>query len=317
MLLYASFLLVGLFLFELFYFRLARKYSIVDVPNNRSSHKGEVIRGGGVLFFTAAITASLKIEDSYGFFYLGLFLISTISFIDDIKPQSSLIRIIVHLLSVLLLLYEVRVFDLPSWYIVPLIIITIGTINAFNFMDGINGMTGLYSLVLFSQLIYINEVVFEFIESEFLVSLCIASLVFLYFNYRKKAVCFAGDVGSVSFAFVSIFFVYKLIISTNNFIWILLFLVYGIDSVFTIIYRIYRKQNIFSPHRTHLYQQLVNEMQHSHRVVSFVYALLQLFFNAILVYTYLNSQYIYVVVFISLYIGLYLYCRHFYVKVPR
>jgi hypothetical protein len=64
-------------------------------------------------------------------------------------------------------------------------------------------------------------------------------------------------------------------ISTDSAVWILLFGVYGIDSVGTIVLRIIRGEKVWMPHRTHFYQYLVNERKWSHVRVSALYAVMQ------------------------------------------
>lgn len=86
---------------------------------------------------------------------------------------------------------------------------------------------------------------------------------------------FCGDVGSVSIAFVILFLIGMLIIRTENFSWIVLLAVYGVDSVLTIIHRLMLHENIGLPHRKHLYQIMANELKIPHVVVSLVYMLVQ------------------------------------------
>jgi UDP-N-acetylmuramyl pentapeptide phosphotransferase/UDP-N-acetylglucosamine-1-phosphate transferase len=118
---------------------------------------------------------------------LGLLAISTISFIDDIVTLSNKIRLSVHFISVVLLLYFTGAFNvMPIWVWPILFILIIGTLNAYNFMDGINGMTGLYSLVGLSSLLYINEKVISFTDENFILYPVLACIVFLFFNFRKK-----------------------------------------------------------------------------------------------------------------------------------
>jgi UDP-N-acetylmuramyl pentapeptide phosphotransferase/UDP-N-acetylglucosamine-1-phosphate transferase len=100
-------------------------------------------------------------------------------------------------------------------------------------------------------------------------------LVFNYFNFRTKARCFAGDVGSISIAFILLFLLGKLIIATNDISYIVLLGVYGVDTVLTIIRRLLLKENIFEAHRKHAYQLLANEIKLPHVWVSTIYASLQ------------------------------------------
>ena len=108
--------------------------------------------------------------------------------------------------------------------------------------------------------------------------------VFCFFNFRKRAKCFAGDVGSVSIAFILLFLIGKLIIQTGDFSWIVLLSVYGVDSVLTIIHRLMLHENIGLPHRKHLYQLMANELKIGHVKVSSFYALLQLVISLGFVY---------------------------------
>ena len=100
-------------------------------------------------------------------------------------------------------------------------------------------------------------------------------MVFYFFSFRKKAKCFAGDVGSVTIVFIILFLIGKLIITTENFSWIILLSVYGVDSVLTIIHRLMLHENIGLPHRKHMYQLMANELKMSHVVVSFIYMVVQ------------------------------------------
>lgn len=114
----------------------------------------------------------------------------------------------------------------------------------------------------------------------------IASLVFLFFNYRKRAKCFAGDIGSIAIAFWIIYLALKLILATNSVIWLLFLAVYGVDAVCTIMHRLYLKQNIFEAHRLHLYQVLSNEYKIQHRLVSLFYAVAQIVLSAVVICLY-------------------------------
>jgi UDP-N-acetylmuramyl pentapeptide phosphotransferase/UDP-N-acetylglucosamine-1-phosphate transferase len=224
------------------------------------------------------------IQNNY-FFFTGITLVSLVSFWDDIQSLSNKIRISIHFLAITLIFYDLDLFNLvPIWGIVIAYIFAIGLINAYNFMDGINGITGLYTLAVMGSLLYVNSNIQWFTDSTFIKYGMIASLVFLFFNYRKKAKCFAGDVGSIAIAFWIIYLVLKLILVTNSLIWLLFLAVYGVDAVCTIIHRLYLKQNIFEAHRLHLYQVLSNEYKIQHRLVSLYYALVQIAVSALVIF---------------------------------
>lgn len=272
-----------LFLTELFYFKIADYYNIIDKPNHRSSHTKLTIRGGGIIFPIALILYSVFTNFQYPYFIGGLFMISIISFLDDIKELSSKIRIMIHLTAVTLMFVQVGLFSMAFYWILLGMIFVIGTINAINFMDGINGITGGYGLVTLATLYYINLNITEFTNSQFLLISILSVLVFNFFNFRTKAKCFAGDVGSVSLAFIIVFFLLQIIIKTQNVTYVLLLLVYGLDAITTIIFRLIRKENIFEAHRSHLYQHLSNEKKMPHLLVASVYMVFQAAFNLVFI----------------------------------
>ena len=142
-------------------------------------------------------------------------------------------------------------------------------------MDGINGITGGYSLVILVSLAYVNAEVISFAEQNFIYTMICSVLVFDFFNFRKRAKCFAGDVGSVSIAFVVLFLIGSLILQTKDFSWLVLLVVYGVDSVLTIVHRLLLHENIGLPHRKHLYQIMANELKIPHVAVALTYMSVQ------------------------------------------
>ena len=272
---YYIIILVLLFLAELFYFRIADKCNIIDKPNERSSHTRITLRGGGIIFYFGVLTYFLTSHFEYPWFMLALTLITFISFVDDIRSTSQVLRLVFHFSAMALMFYQWGLFSLPWWTLFVALIVCTGIINAYNFMDGINGITGGYSLVVLVALAYINEAVVSFVEQDFILTVLCSVFVFNFFNFRKRAKCFAGDVGSVCIAFVLLFFIGKLVIRTEDFSWIILLAVYGVDSVLTIIHRLMLHENIGLPHRKHLYQIMANELKIPHMVVSSVYMLVQ------------------------------------------
>ena len=268
---YYIIILVLLFVAELFYFRVADKFNIIDKPNERSSHSRITLRGGGIIFYFGALAYFLSNHWEYPWFMLALTLITFISFIDDIRSTSQGLRLVFHFTAMALMFYQWGLFSLSWWWIIIALIICTGIINAYNFMDGINGITGGYSLVILGALAYINSEITTFVEPALINTVLCSVLVFCFFNFRKKAKCFAGDVGSVSIAFILLFLIGRLIIKTEDFSWIILLSVYGVDSVLTIIHRLMLHENIGLPHRKHMYQLMANELKIPHVGVSLIY----------------------------------------------
>ena len=271
------FILVTLFLIiiELIYFRVAKRFSIIDKPNARSLHTNITIRGGGIIFLVSALFYFIYSNFQYPLFFLGLTVIALISFLDDIFTLPNRYRFPFQFLAVYSILFEIDFFSNPWWIIIAILVLGVGIINAYNFMDGINGITGGYSTVVISALLFINNYHIKFIENNFLVFVFLGLIVFNYFNFRKKAICFAGDVGSISIAVIIVFLLLKLIIMDENLMYILFLGVYGVDSILTIIHRLILKENIFKAHRFHLFQVLVHTLKIPHLFMSSIYMVIQ------------------------------------------
>ncbi len=301
-------ILVVLFAVELMYFKLADKFNIIDKPNERSSHSTITLRGGGIIFYFGSLAFFFYSDFQYPYFFLGLTAITIISFLDDIFTLSNKIRLLVHLSSVLLMFYEIDLFIFPIWVIPIAVVVAIGTINAYNFMDGINGITVSYSTAVLLLLAYVNTQ-YPFIDPEFIYYVLLSCVVFGFFNFRQKAKCFAGDVGSVAIAFIILFLIAKAMVTTGSLIYILFLVVYGIDAVWTILRRLSKKENIFKAHRSHLYQYLANENKTNKLVVSSVYGLLQLIGGGVVIWVASKSMQVQIIVAIAVLLvgsGLYL-----------
>lgn len=265
---------IFLILILLGYFRLANHFNIIDKPNERSSHTYVTIRGGGIVFPVAALLWFLLFGFNQPWLIFALLLMAAVSLLDDAITLTSKIRILIHFGAVSLLFWQLHVFEFSWVGILVAYLFTIGWINAFNFMDGINGITGFYGLVALGTFAWLNRTV-EFVSQQLVVLLILSVLIFLFFNARKRAKTFAGDVGSVSMAFLLAWFMISLMIHTGRLEYILFFLVYGIDSVVTILFRLMRSENIFEAHRSHLYQFLGNELRWPHVLVAIIYSVLQ------------------------------------------
>jgi len=269
-------ILILLIIAEIVYFRTADRFNIIDKPNQRSSHKSVTLRGGGIIFLFGAWIYAAFFGLGYGWFLLGMTLVGMVSFVDDIHSLPDSLRLVVQFAAMSLMFYQFGILNWHDWWIVlTALIVCVGITNAYNFMDGINGITGGYSLAVLAPLIYLNQSL-NFIDMPFLYVTGLSLLVFCFFNFRKKAKCFAGDVGSITIAFILLFALGKLILQTADFSYIIFLAVYGADSVLTICHRIQLHENLGEAHRKHAYQLMANELKIPHVQVSMLYLLIQL-----------------------------------------
>ena len=248
-------------------------------------------------------------------FIVGLVLIAGVSFWDDVKSLPDSVRLVVQFLSIGLAvwcMFQGAELMALEWYWLMLIgfaalIVFVAATNFINFMDGINGITAGYSLAVLIPLLLLDlssrpngvsgEIsrdfsttlemtnstvemtdVAGFIEPSYLIVAIIGVLVFSIFNFRPKgkAKCFAGDVGSVGIAFIMLFAIGKLIVKTGDPSYLLLLMMYSVDSLLTIGHRIMLHENLGEAHRKHVYQLMCNELKIGHVKVSLFYMFMQL-----------------------------------------
>jgi UDP-N-acetylmuramyl pentapeptide phosphotransferase/UDP-N-acetylglucosamine-1-phosphate transferase len=266
----------------LLYFRIAEHFKIIDKPNERSSHSHATIRGGGIIFLLAALIWFFFYGSGQAWMIAGLTLVALVSFLDDLFNLSGWIRLLAQVLALSLFFFQPGFPVLPLYILIPAYIVALGWINGFNFMDGINGITPFYSLIAIATFLFLNTAI-EFMPVELAVLLIIALVIFSFFNARVHARVFAGDVGSVSMAYLLSVMMIHLIIKTGRFEYVLFFSVYAVDIAFTIFFRLLRRENIFRAHRSHLYQLLSNELGFPHVLVSAIYAMVQGIINVVVI----------------------------------
>ena len=277
--------------FELLYFRIADKCNIIDKPNERSSHSAIVLRGGGIIFmlglwiwaaFTSAGLLNTGLSFGYPWFLAAVTLIAGVSFVDDIRSLPDSVRLVAQFVAMGLMFYQLDMLHWEMWWVVIIaLIVCVGASNVINFMDGINGITGGYALSVLLPLLLINNgsagcdlnAKVAFVPTSLIMTVILADVVFCLFNFRPKgkAKCFAGDVGSISIAFILLFMIGQLIMKTGDVTYLVFLLVYGVDGCLTICHRIMLHENLGEAHRKHAYQLMANELKIGHVKVSLLY----------------------------------------------
>lgn len=262
-------------LLSVIYLKLAERLNIIDNPNKRSSHTEPTIRGGGILFVFAFLMYQIQVEFTEPYLSIAVIMIAIISFIDDIRTLSPRIRFPFQLVAVIMVVHQVEGFSESIWISLGVIIASTAFINFYNFMDGINGITGLYSIAVLTG-IYLVNLKYSVIHHDLIIYQLIALVVFGFYNFRKKARFFAGDIGSISMALMLAYMILTFFYQKPSPIYLLLFVVYGVDSTLTVLYRLVVKENITEAHRHHVYQKLVDQTNLTHLQVSGIYGGIQL-----------------------------------------
>ncbi|MDD5723976.1 MAG: glycosyltransferase family 4 protein [Syntrophales bacterium] len=266
----------------------------MDVPNDRSSHSVPVSKAGGIAIvgtFLAGILAiyifageSMIREPYFIGFVCSALLVAIISFYDDVKGNSFLFRFFIQAIAATVVMVfgmVISEFEFPldgraqlgiSKYVITFLWI-VGLTNAYNFMDGINGLaagTAVIAGLFFGIISFGQGSDLAYIISCVVVA---GTLGFFVFNF-PRARLFMGDVGSTFLGFV---FATLAIIAalydhshTSFFVMPLLLFHFIYDAFFTFLRRLIRGENVFLAHRTHLYQLFVG-LGYSHTKVSIFY----------------------------------------------
>ena len=255
------------------YLRLAQRMGMVAIPVERSSHDTDTLKSAGIIIPISVLIYWVFDREVSGVLLIGILICAAIGFYDDLRGLGVGLRLLAQILaSGLLVYYELP--DLPIYIVCMLVVIAVGSINIYNFMDGINGMLAGYSLVTIVSLLWIDY--HEGLQMSVWLYPALAAIgVFGYFNFRSNARCFAGDVGSLSMGFLVTAVLMIAIYRTSSYSYAMLLSVYYIDGGITIIQRLLRGENILKAHRFHLYEILVNERKYSHLSVAICYLSIQ------------------------------------------
>lgn len=289
------------------YILIAKKMGILDIPNDRSSHSKAVIRGGGILFYIALLLYFFYSGFSGIWFFCGITIIAVLSFMDDLKGLSVGQRLPIQALAVALILFEIYLAGAPVYILIPLLLVGVVALNCYNFIDGINGMLGMYSLVTIAFFWYLNWMV-TLVPTDFFIFVIGSIIVFGYYNFRKKALFFSGDVGSMTMGLLFVYLGTLFTLKLQSPVLLLFFVVYLSDTGFTIVKRKLEGKNIFEPHREHIYERLANQKEIPHLSISMGYALVQALVNLLVLLTFRMSvelQWIILAATTLLFAGLY------------
>jgi len=279
------------------FMKLAHKYGLHDHPNGRSSHRQPTVTGMGIILVLAFIIYLFwQPFELSGLFVLGFFLLTSISFLDDLFFLKHSFRLAVQVLAVSIMVSQLPFQSFQSYgpeaiaLGIAAIIFGVGVLNAYNFMDGINGMLTLHCILVLSSFLYLNETIVDqqgqalhFTNSHFLIAILVPLGIFGAFNIRTRALAFIGDVGSIGIAFIILYLMYNLLLTTGNYAYLLLFSVFGADAGLTVVYKLILRENIFVPHRDFLFKRLVHLRKWPHLTVSFIYFGVQMVINTVVI----------------------------------
>jgi UDP-N-acetylmuramyl pentapeptide phosphotransferase/UDP-N-acetylglucosamine-1-phosphate transferase len=179
---------------------------------------------------------------------------------------------VAYAMGVFMVIFSMGATQNVVWWFLPVIfLLYLGFVNAVNFMDGINGLVPLQGIVTLLGMLLSDRWVDSSTDMLVLLGWLIA---FACFNLRNRSALFLGDAGSIGLGFILFRLVLPKLMS-GDFGVLMFFVVMGVDVVWVLCMRLYRRENIFERHEKHLYQKLVLLKFYSPVAVSVGYAIVQ------------------------------------------
>ena len=310
------------------------RLGVVDKPNVRSSHHRPTVRGGGIAILAAIILGTLLIRTPgvgvvmIPLVGLGLFL-AVLSFWDDLKSLPPLIRFGGHAVAALAALAllgwpQLSIEISPAQSFKPWIGCGIGLMflwlagytNAFNFMDGINGIAaGQAMLTSAASGLLAGMVSGEWTSRPILFSFVIAGAAagFLPHNF-PRARMFMGDVSSAPLGFLLAAVTLWIAQTTGWWLLIPLALLHAnfvLDTAITLLRRIYRGERWYSAHREHFYQRFVRSGKSHTFVTLFEMGHQVIVISLMILYLYAgtSARLALIALVISMWFGFFTYCE--------
>ena len=259
-------------LFIKIYILLARKLKFFSTPHQGGVRQDIIPTSGGISFGLVYLVMILILNLFHELpqvyllsIIIGSSLMLITGFIDDIYSLSSIIRLIIQLIFVILVFFLFGTQNsfqnnIHYFLVFPTIIIgSIWIINTFNFIDGADGLvstnSAIFSFVGGIYLLLTNDLVLA--SSLFILSA--VNIGFLFFNWSPARI-FMGDSGSLLLGSLFVIFTIGSYSQNSNlyWTWLTLLSIFYAETTVTLFVRIWRKENVFSVHHSlHAYQQII------------------------------------------------------------
>ena len=291
--------LISFLFFLIFFSFLSPKLKLIDKPNYRKQHIGNIPLVGGLIIYLNIFILSLFYENSN---YMSVILLTSLLLIllgalDDAIGLGVTFRLVTQLICCLIVIGSGLVIsNIGNYMFLPninmgvlsvafTVFCVIGLTNSFNFIDGVDGLcAGLALISVLTVLIisYINETLVYLVDYEFLVMFCFTLIIFLFFNLTNFSKIFLGDSGSMFLGFIVSWILILTSQDKNQIIhpvlaiWCVTLPVFDITSV--VIRRILRKINPFKPDRRHVHHILI-EMGYNKYTTTIIIILLSIVLN--------------------------------------
>lgn len=290
--------------------RWSLRRNLLDVPNERSSHAEPVPRGGGLLIVIISLFVytihTIFVSKNFAWSYFaGASAIAFVSWLDDLYDIRSIWRFLTHSMAAALLIFTLGYFqtiyvpfiktaDLGKWGAVLTFFWIVWLTNAYNFMDGIDGIAGMQAITAGVGWLIVGKVLDYQSAGFYGGALAFSGLGFLMHNWQPAKI-FMGDVGSafLGYGFAAMPLLAK---SENGSANALLPLIaaglvfpFIFDTLYTFLRRLLSREEVWRAHRSHIYQRLVIR-GFSHRFVTILYSFVSMVFTIAIVFWLIHKR---------------------------
>ena len=243
-------------------FRLLKRWNVVDMPKSRSSHSTPIPRGAGIALGIGVICAWLVSGAGELVLITGLILMCALGAVDDFRSLPAVPRLIVQIVISLGLVGTFLTVDSSRSDLVGVgsiaIVWLVGTVNATNFMDGINGLSAISGVLIGGTYwILASE---ETSKIEWIAPAVVgACLAFLPWNWGGRAKFFLGDSGSYLLgASLGVMGIILWLEGLPLVVAVAPMSIYWLDVATTLVRRLLQRKQLTTAHRDHVYQRLVD-----------------------------------------------------------
>lgn len=223
-----------------------------------------------------------SLPNRYYIFLISIIFLTTISYIDDLKPVEPRFRLTSQIIIIYfsLSLVNLYYFDLPFKLMIFLyLIFWVYIMNITNFIDGSDGYLSVNAISFLSGILIINYFLPEKYFSYYLAIVLLPILLsFIYFN-KPKAKLYMGDTGSILIGYIFGFCLLEIISSEYWYLAISLCSYPILDCTFTILKKIYSGKSVFNRNFSYFFQiPIVKSQKNNYKVlvISIFYNLLNL-----------------------------------------
>ncbi len=292
------------FVFIKLIIKYAYRFDLIDVPNDRSTHRDSTPRGAGIGIVMSVLVVILSFDSSlwlsYIWSFFGILSIFVMGIWDDRHDVKPKMKFLIILIATIFIFFDSITIETLGVYfglnlslgylVLPFTIVTvIGFTNAFNLIDGLDGLSGGIGVIILGSLAYIG---YENCDKFILVVslLSIASIAsFLLFNWSPASI-FMGDSGSLTIGFIISILSIKALAYIHPISILYLTAIPILDTIIVFVRRIRRGKSPFEADKSHIHHILLNFFKNNvSRTVSYL-MLVQILFTLAGISNFINAS---------------------------